>query len=68
MAQNCEQICFSLCTDDDDEYTHFGLQYGFECWCSPDGGLDYDRHYDRVGEDAVCDMDCLGDEVRTNFR
>lgn len=40
------------------------LQYGFECWCSADEDLDYERHNQRIGEDAVCDMPCLGDEVR----
>ena len=38
-------------------------QWAFECWCSPDGGLDYNRHYEITGEDAVCDMPCMGDEV-----
>lgn len=42
-----------------------GTQHGFECWCSPDGGLDYTRHDDIIGEAAVCDMNCLGDEVVT---
>lgn len=42
-------------------------QYGFECWCSTDGGLDYDRHYDLTGEDAVCDLNCFGDEVLRSF-
>lgn len=41
------------------------VQYAYECWCSPDGGLDYNRHYDMIGEDAVCDLPCLGDEVRS---
>ena len=44
---------------------YMATQYGYECWCSADSGLDYNRHYDVVGEDAVCDMNCWGDEVRT---
>eukprot|EP00752_Nemacystus_decipiens_P010944 g9726.t1 len=38
------------------------VQYSFECWCSSDSALDYNRHYDMIGEDAVCDMRCVGDE------
>lgn len=41
------------------------LQFGFECWCSAKTDLDYERHYEGAGEDAVCNMQCMGDEVRT---
>lgn len=34
-------------------------QFGYECFCSTDVDLDYERH----GDGAVCEMDCLGDEV-----
>lgn len=34
-------------------------QFGYECWCSSDGMLEYERH----GDGAVCDYPCLGDEV-----
>lgn len=43
-------------------------QWGFECWCSPDGGLDYNRHSEMIGADAVCDMPCMGDEVRAKCK
>ena len=39
------------------------VQWGVECWCSAFSDLDYNRHYPVVGEDAVCDMLCMGDEV-----
>ena len=42
-------------------------QYGFECWCSDEVDLDYDRHYDSVGKDAECDMMCQGDTVRSQL-
>lgn len=57
------QVCRAYCTGLSAAF--MAVQYAFECWCSPDGGLDYNRHYDMLGEDAVCDMPCLGDEVRT---
>jgi len=28
------QICYNMCTQDDPDYEFFGLQFGFECWCS----------------------------------
>lgn len=39
-------------------------QFGFECWCSADEFLDYERHYEMNDADAVCDMPCRGDEVQ----
>jgi len=29
-----EQICYDACIAADPDYTYFGLQYTFECWCS----------------------------------
>lgn len=40
-------------------------QFGFECWCSSEVDLDYERHFDLIGVDAVCDMSCQGNTVRT---
>ena len=56
------QVCYEYCTELGAAF--MATQWGFECWCSPDGGLDYNRHYEITGEDAVCDMPCMGDEVR----
>ena len=42
-----QKICFEMCVEDDTEYGFFGLQYGYECWCSktfsesPGGQCDY---------------------------
>eukprot|EP00752_Nemacystus_decipiens_P013639 g12092.t1 len=55
------KVCFDYCTDLGSAF--MATQYAYECWCSPDGGLDYNRHYEMVGEDAVCDMPCMGDET-----
>eukprot|EP00752_Nemacystus_decipiens_P013638 g12091.t1 len=55
------EVCLDYCTRLGAAF--MATQWGFECWCSPDGGLDYNRHYDMVGEDAVCDMPCMGDET-----
>eukprot|EP00752_Nemacystus_decipiens_P008156 g7295.t1 len=55
------KMCFDYCTELGAAF--MATQWGFECWCSPDGGLDYNRHYDMIGEDAVCDMPCMGDET-----
>ena len=48
-----------MCTDDDDEYTHFGLQYGFECWCSTTFADS------ETTEGAVCDFPCSGNAGET---
>ncbi|CAN0435073.1 unnamed protein product, partial [Hapterophycus canaliculatus] len=36
--------------------TFMATQYSFECFCSSDEELEYERH----GE-GVCDMPCIGD-------
>ncbi|CAM9977595.1 unnamed protein product, partial [Ectocarpus fasciculatus] len=28
------EICFGICSGQDASYTHFGTQYGEECWCT----------------------------------
>ncbi|CAM9398392.1 unnamed protein product, partial [Pylaiella littoralis] len=53
------EVCLEHCTSLGAAF--MATQYGFECWCSADGGLDYERHYEIVGEDAVCDFLCHGD-------
>eukprot|EP00903_Cladosiphon_okamuranus_P020893 g19186.t1 len=53
-------VCLAYCTELGAAF--MATQYGFECWCSSDGGLDYNRHYEITGEDAVCNMLCEGDE------
>lgn len=55
------QLCLDYCTDLGAAF--MATQFGFECWCSADDDLDYERHYELVGEDAVCDAVCTGDEV-----
>eukprot|EP00903_Cladosiphon_okamuranus_P020895 g19188.t1 len=55
-------VCLAYCTQLG--ATFMATQYGFECWCSSDGELDYNRHYEITGEEAVCDMPCEGDEAK----
>ncbi|CAM9398466.1 unnamed protein product, partial [Pylaiella littoralis] len=55
------EVCLEHCTSLGAAF--MATQYGFECWCSADGGLDYERHYEIVGEDAVCDFFCHGDDT-----
>lgn len=47
----CNTHCEAL------DAAYMSLQYGRECWCSMEGGLDYERH----GE-GVCEYPCTGDE------
>lgn len=54
-------MCFDYCTKLGSAF--MATQYGYVCWCSPDGSLDYNRHYGTTGAEAVCDMPCMGDEV-----
>lgn len=28
------QICYNTCLEVDSSYTHFGLQFAWQCWCS----------------------------------
>ena len=51
------QVCFEYCSMRGVAY--MALQFGYECWCSRNGVLEYERH----GDGAVCDYPCLGDEV-----
>ncbi|CAN0130890.1 unnamed protein product, partial [Laminaria digitata] len=57
------EVCQQHCTTQGAVF--MATQFGFECWCSADGGLDYNRHYEGIGEDAVCDLYCQGDETET---
>ena len=55
-------MCFDCCTKLGS--ASMATQYSFECWCFPDGGLDYNRPTTKtIGADAVCDMPYMGDEV-----
>ena len=48
----CAQICYEMCTDAGAGYTHFGLQYSYECWCSTT------LSDTETSEGAVCDYPC----------
>lgn len=54
-------MCLEYCTELGSAF--MATQFGYQCWCSPDGGLDYARHNDIVDKDPVCDTPCQGDEV-----
>lgn len=56
-------MCLKYCLEKSAAF--MAVQWGFECWCSDDSDLEYDRHYEAAGVDAVCDMECFGEEVRT---
>ena len=44
--------------------TYMATQWGYECWCSRNPGLDFVRHtMDEEGDTGLCDMPCMGDEV-----
>lgn len=39
-------------------------QYGYECWCSRNPGLDFIRHtVAEEGDTGLCGMPCYGDDV-----
>lgn len=45
--------------------TYMATQYGYECWCSRNPDLDFIRHtLTEGGDTGLCDMPCMGDEVR----
>eukprot|EP00752_Nemacystus_decipiens_P005992 g5411.t1 len=56
-------VCYDYCTAKGAAF--MAVQWGFECWCSASSDLDFNRHYRAVGEDAVCDMLCFGDDTVT---
>eukprot|EP00752_Nemacystus_decipiens_P013637 g12090.t1 len=53
------EVCFDYCTELGAAF--MATQWAEECWCSPDGGLDYNRHNGTIGVNAECDMPCTGD-------
>ncbi|CAM9333781.1 unnamed protein product [Ectocarpus sp. 13 AM-2016] len=55
------QVCLAHCTELGAVF--MATQFGFECWCSADELLGYERHYEMNDADAVCDMSCRGDKV-----
>ena len=53
----CQEHCEGLGA------TFMATQFGYECWCSDDIDLDYERHHYSDCADAVCDMVCQGNTV-----
>ncbi|CAB1116227.1 unnamed protein product [Ectocarpus sp. CCAP 1310/34] len=53
------QICFDLCNDGTN--THFGTQYGEECWCGIHPAL---ARHGELDIDS-CDFPCAGNEEET---
>ncbi|CAM9378424.1 unnamed protein product, partial [Ectocarpus sp. 8 AP-2014] len=51
-------FCYEYCSEIGAAY--MATQYAFECFCSADEDLDYERH-----GTAMCDMACWGDEGET---
>eukprot|EP00903_Cladosiphon_okamuranus_P006097 g6007.t1 len=51
------ELCLEHCSG----AAFMATQYSYECFCSTDEDLEYDRY----GDGAVCDMNCLGDESET---
>ena len=54
------QLCFDICSQDGAN-THFGTQYGVECFCADDAELESINKY--VDEPAECDYECSGDDA-----
>lgn len=52
------QLCFDICSQDGAN-THFGTQYGVECFCADDPELESINKY--IDEPAECDYECGGD-------
>lgn len=50
-------MCFGLCNDGSN--THFGTQYGKECWCVNDPEEESINQFSDVA--ASCDFSCAGD-------
>lgn len=42
-------------------------QYGEECWCSTNDGLNFNKHGESHQVKAECDYQCAGDEVRPSL-
>ena len=57
----CQEFCTELGA------VYMATQFGFECWCSADESLDYERHFEAAGVNATCDLKCGGDEVRRSI-
>ncbi|CAM9637939.1 unnamed protein product [Ectocarpus sp. 4 AP-2014] len=57
------EVCLQYCTGKN--ATFMAVQFGFECWCSDETDLEYERHNELADEDAVCNMPCVGDESVT---
>eukprot|EP00903_Cladosiphon_okamuranus_P021311 g19582.t1 len=55
------EICFGLCNDG--TKTHFGTQYGKECWCVYDPELESINQFNDVA--LPCDYPCTGDATET---
>ncbi|CAM9710539.1 unnamed protein product, partial [Ectocarpus sp. 13 AM-2016] len=51
------EICLGICSGMDSSYTHFGTQYGEECWCTGSLGT--------TETSAACTMDCAGNAGET---
>lgn len=56
------QVCYDHCFSKGAAF--MAAQFSFACFCSTDEDLEYERH----GDGAVCDMDCIGDEVSVTRR
>ncbi|CAN0574329.1 unnamed protein product [Ectocarpus sp. 12 AP-2014] len=53
--------CLGICSDMDESYTHFGTQYGIECFCTGSLG--------GTQTSTACDHECAGksDEICGGF-
>eukprot|EP00903_Cladosiphon_okamuranus_P021312 g19583.t1 len=52
------ELCFDICSQDGAN-THFGTQYGVECFCVDDPELESINKY--IDEPTACDYECPGD-------
>ncbi|CAM9784272.1 unnamed protein product [Pylaiella littoralis] len=48
------EICLGICLALDPTYTHFGTEYGDQCFCTGDLGT--------TSDSSACTMDCVGTE------
>eukprot|EP00903_Cladosiphon_okamuranus_P020283 g18613.t1 len=55
------EVCFGLCNDGTN--THFGTQYGEECWCVYDPDVERINQFNDV--DLPCNYQCTGDATET---
>ncbi|CAN0354253.1 unnamed protein product, partial [Ectocarpus fasciculatus] len=51
------EICFGICSDLDPGYTHFGTEYGNECFCTGSLGA--------TESSSACTMGCAGNTDET---